>query len=444
MHSKHIAIIGSGITGLASAWLLHKEHRVTLFEKNSYIGGHTHTIDVEEHGRTVPVDTGFIVYNERNYPNLVGLFEQLEIPTRHSNMSFAFSLNRGELEYSGSGLNGLFAQRRNLLRPRHWKLLSEILHFNKVAHDVLKDPRTVPGMTLGEMLDAYRFSTALREHYLLPMGAAIWSCPVETMLKFPALSFLRFFANHGLIDLRNRPQWRTVCGGSSFYVKRMLEKMDGQITLRPGATRVERSLQGVTVHTEEFQYDFDAVIFACHADQALALLDKPSEDEQNILSCFQYEKNRTYLHTDTKLMPASKRVWSSWNYLATSQPESRQQMTATYWMNHLQGLVADKDYLVTLNPYELPRDEHIIAEMTYEHPVFTQQAIAAQPQLAELQGQQHSWFCGSYSRYGFHEDALASAVAVCQDFGITPAWVSTQDALTPQPVSPVAVTGAVA
>lgn len=443
MYKKRVAIIGSGITGLASAWLLHQQYNITLFEKNAYLGGHTHTIDVPEQDRQIPVDTGFIVYNDRNYPNLIGLFAQLGIATRDTDMSFGFSLNQGELEYSGSSLNTLFAQRKNLFRLSHWRLLKEIMRFNKVAHRLLENPVAVPNMSLGEMLDAHQFSREMREHYLLPMGAAIWSCPVETMLTFPALSFLRFFANHGLIDLHNRPQWRTVCGGSSFYVRKLLAAMGDKLQLQSGAIRVERTATQASVFTATAKHDFDAVIFACHADQALALLVQPTPEEQRILGCFQYEKNQTYLHTDAKLMPVNRNVWSSWNYLATSQPESRQQMTATYWMNNLQGLNTSKDYFVTLNPYLLPSDEHIITSMTYEHPIFNQAAMDAQPQLANLQGQQCSWFCGSYHRYGFHEDALASAVTVCKDFGITPVWVKAQET-TPQPVLALAMAGAVA
>ena len=447
MQPKHIAIIGGGITGLGAAWLLHKSHQVTLFEKNAYIGGHTHTIEVETpDGATLAVDTGFIVYNERNYPNLVGLFNELDIPTRATDMSFAFSLNGGELEYAGSSLNTLFAQRSNLFSLRHWRLIQEILRFNHTAHQTLAtlEAGTNPSMSLEEFLDKHHFSTDLREHYLLPMGAAIWSCPVETMLKFPATSFLRFFANHGLIDLQNRPQWRSVCGGSSAYVERLLQLMGKRLAHQPAAVRVERHPQGVTVFTQQEALPFDAVILACHADEALALLADPSPDEQHILGSFHYQPNQTYLHTDTRLMPKRSLVWSSWNYLATSQPQSRQQMTATYWMNHLQGLPKQTPYLVTLNPYELPLDEHIIAHMTYHHPIFDQAAIQAQTQLSRLQGQRHSWFCGSYSRYGFHEDALMSAVdVVSKGFGILPLWKQTQT-MTPGTVSPLAVTGATA
>ena len=440
MKPKTIAIIGAGVSGLGAAWLLHKQYAVTLFEKNAYLGGHTHTLEIDTPQGSVAVDTGFIVYNEPNYPHLVGLFQQLGIETRPTDMSFAFSLNAGELEYAGSTLNTLFAQRSNLFKPNYWRLLSEILRFNRVAQHSLAqwETHTPPALSLGEFLALHHFSPAIQEHYLLPMGAAIWSCPVETMLQFPAYSFLRFFANHGLISINNRPQWRTVKGGSHQYVKRMRELMGSRLTTKPAALRVERSTQQVSVYTEQESLAFDAVIFACHADQALNLLAQPSTQEQRLLSCFQYQPNRTYLHTDTNLMPKRRLVWSSWNYLARSQPESRQQMTATYWMNHLQGLAKHTPYLVTLNPYELPREASILAEMVYEHPVFDQAAMQAQAQLSSLQGQQRTWYCGSYHRYGFHEDALASAVNVCKDFGIIPSWqpTNTLESVTELPLTP--------
>lgn len=435
MTKQRVAIIGSGITGLSSAWLLHRQYDITLFEKNDYLGGHTNTVDVQEEHDIVPVDTGFIVYNEKNYPNLIGLFAELDVETQKTDMSFAFSLNHGELEYSGSGLKGLFAQNSNWFSPKHWMLLKEILRFNRLAHATLNEKQPLQSMSLGEFLKAHKFSSAMVNHYLLPMGAAIWSCPVDTMLRFPVQSFLQFFANHGLIDIKNRPQWRTVVGGSSAYVRNMLSKMQDKISLEKGAIAVSREEQHVKVMTVEGIHQFDKVIFACHADQALALLEKPQADESAILGAFQYEKNRTYLHTDISLMPKRKTVWSSWNYLATSDPESRQQMTATYWMNRLQRLQTSTDYLVTLNPFELPKDEYIIAEMDYEHPVFDQKAINAQQQLASLQGQQNSWFCGSYAKYGFHEDALSSAVAVCKDFGVVPVWQQTQKNETSEAVS---------
>lgn len=426
MLKDRVAIIGAGVTGLSAAWLLHKKYDVTLFEKSDYIGGHTNTVQVQTDNGPLPVDTGFIVYNEKNYPNLVGLFAELEIETQKTDMSFAFSLNKGEIEYSGSGISGLFAQRKNWLSPQHWRLLQEIVRFNRTAHDSLTTETFNIQQSLKDFLDQHQFSEKLRERYLLPMGAAIWSCPVETMLQFPVGSFLRFFANHGLIDLKNRPQWRTVTNGSSTYVSKMLELMGNQITICSGASQVYRSESEVIVDTVDATQTFDKVIFACHADQALDLLQEPSSLEQTLLGSFDYEKNHTYLHTDTRLMPKRKKVWSSWNYLAQSNAESRQQMTATYWMNHLQQLQSSTDYLVTLNPYEMPRDEHIITEMTYEHPVFDQKAVDAQGKLHMIQGLNKAWFCGSYTRYGFHEDALMSAVNVCRDFGVTPVWDNTE------------------
>lgn len=442
MTVQTVAIIGAGITGLGAAWLLHPRYRVTLFEKNTYLGGHTHTITVREGDNLIPVDTGFIVYNERNYPNLVGLFRELQTPTRPTDMSFAFSLDQGELEYAGSNLNTLFAQRRNLWRPRYWHFLAEILRFNLRAYRSLSQPASLQDLSLGDFLALHRFSKALRDHYLLPMGAAIWSCPAQTMLQFPALSFLRFCANHGLLDLWNRPRWRTVCGGSSFYVQQMRERMGQRLGIKPAALRVERHPSHVTVHTAEESIPFDAVIFACHADQALALLADPTLQEETVLGSFRYQPNHTYLHTDASLMPRNRRVWSSWNYLTSSDPTAQQRMTATYWMNNLQGLTCGRDYFVTLNPYRLPREDSIIAEMVYEHPVFDQAAVAAQALLPTLQGQQRSWFCGSYARYGFHEDALWSAVTVCRDFGVIPSWQ--EDAMpVPNRVQPLAAAGVI-
>ncbi len=430
MIKQRVAIIGSGITGLGASWLLHKHYDITLFEKNNYIGGHTNTIDVKEQARTIPVDTGFIVYNNKNYPNLVGLFKELNIKTQKTDMSFAFSLDQGVLEYSGSGLSGLFAQKRNWLNPSHWLLLKEILRFNRIAHMTLaskSEKNSQIAESLGDFLDKHRFSNKLREHYLLPMGAAIWSCPVDIMLKFPVTSFLQFFANHGLINIKNRPQWRSVCGGSNSYVKKMLSLMSDHIQFQTGAVKVVRNEDSAVVHTQEESFSFDKVIFACHADQALTLLgENASQKEKEILGNFKYENNQTFLHTDLHLMPKRKAVWSSWNYLAQSTKKSRQQMTVTYWMNKLQNLDCKKDYLVTLNPYHLPRDEHVIAEINYQHPIFDKAAIQSQELLPSLQGINKSWFCGSYTKYGFHEDALSSAVAVCQDFGITPSWLDSK------------------
>ncbi|MGV6808288.1 MAG: NAD(P)/FAD-dependent oxidoreductase [bacterium] len=437
MEKKRIAIIGAGVSGLTASWLLHKHYAVTLFEKNDYLGGHTNTVLVEEATQQLPVDTGFIVFNDRNYPNLEGLFNELNVATQASDMSFAFSLQnaqqRPQLEYAGSSLSTLFAQRNNLLSLAHWQMLWEITRFNRLALQCLQQPESLT-LSLGEFLEQHRFSQRLQDYYLLPMGAAIWSCPLNTMMAFPARSFLQFFANHGLLTLNDRPQWYTVTGGSFCYIKAMMATMQAHIQQQPAALRVRREAKSshsnnstdsstmVYVQSENGEQAFDAVIFACHGDQALALLSDSSDQEQALLQCFNYEDNATYLHTDQALMPHNRKVWSSWNYLARQNDESRQQMTASYWMNRLQQLDTTTDYFVTLNPYQLPKDDHIIREIHYHHPIFTQAAMDAQQQMPTIQGQQQTWFCGSYLGYGFHEDAVLAALKVCLDFGVQPAW----------------------
>lgn len=427
MKKKRIAVIGAGVTGLTASWLLHRQHEVTLFEKNTYLGGHTNTIIVQEKDQALPVDTGFIVFNNRNYPNLLGLFAELEVASQACDMSFAFSLSNdrqtGKLEYAGSNLNTLFAQRKNLFNFQHWQMLREILRFNKLAQQTLDQASDeTSSLSLGEFLTKHRFSTNMQDNYLLPMGAAIWSCPLETMLEFPALSFLQFFSNHGLINLKNRPKWRTVIGGSFAYVHKMMAHMQDKMSVQPAAINVRRSDEKVYVKTETAEFEFDDVILACHADQALALIENPTDEEQQWLSNFAYENNKTYLHTDASLMPTNKAVWSSWNYLARTTLDSRQQMTASYWMNRLQNLQTDTDYFVTLNPYRLPKEESIIREIDYQHPIFTRDAIQAQKVIPTMQGKNNTWFCGSYLGYGFHEDGVKSAVAVCKGFGIDPGW----------------------
>ena len=431
--NQSIAIIGSGITGLSASWLLHTNYNITLYEKNNYLGGHTHTHDVRENDSELAIDSGFIVYNEKNYPNLVGLFDELDVKTQATDMSFAFSMNQGELEYAGSGLKGMFAQRGNLVSIKHWRLIQEIIRFNKTAHAELpileKDKSSE--LSLGDFLKQHKFSKDLQQNYLLPMGAAIWSCPVEIMNSFPAYSFLRFFANHGLIDLQNRPQWRSVVGGSREYIRKMMPDLESKISIKGGAQAVKRDIQSdkgaVEVISEGKSFYFDQVIFACHADEALKLIDKPSNTEKSVLSCFKYQENITYLHTDESLMPKRKNAWCSWNYLAESGNgaggnSEENKVTATYWMNNLQNIEADKNYLVTLNPYQQIDQNKVIKKMTYHHPVFDRDAIYAQSRLNELQGENNSWFCGSYSGYGFHEDALSSSVNVCEKLGVVAPW----------------------
>lgn len=430
MGIQRVAVIGAGISGLTSAWLLSTKYKVSLYERNDWHGGHAHTVDASDPGadQTQSIDTGFVVYNEKNYPNLIALFDYLGVPTQPTDMSFAVSLNQGELEYSGSGFNGLFAQRRNLISPSHWRLLLDIVAFNKDAKTFLEQPTQTP-LTLGEFLTEHQHSRNLQQHYLLPMGAAIWSCPVETMLNFPAHSFLKFCDNHGLLDLKNRPKWRTVTGGSKQYVNKILKEIEGNVEFYQAANSVTRDAKQVVIESAEKQASYDAVVFACHADEALSLLEQPSQNEQEILGCFKYEENETWLHTDERLMPESKRVWSCWNYLANWSEQNTPVMSATYWANRLHRLQCDTNFFISLNPPVAPEADKVIARFNYSHPIFDQQAVAAQQQLNQVQGENMAWFCGSYAGYGFHEDGLTSAINTCGLLDVRPPWTNTEKLL---------------
>ncbi|EIC20910.1 NAD(P)/FAD-dependent oxidoreductase [Thiorhodovibrio frisius] len=440
--SRKIGVIGSGIAGMASAWLLAGRHQVTLIERNDYVGGHTHTIMVEEHGQQIPVDTGFIVYNELNYPLLTRLFERLGVATREGDMSFATSIGPGEIEYSGDSLKTLFAQPKNLFNPSYLGMLADILRFNRRCRKLLNQGG-FDGLKLGDFLARERLGEAFRDHYLLPMAAAIWSCPPHTMMEFPVESLARFFDNHGLIRIVQRPLWRTVVGGSHSYAHKIIADIGKTNIVHDPAVRVRRlsdsgSPAGIAAGTDQNSggqgvevtlasgatHRFDEVVLACHADEALAMIDQPTADESQLLGCFRYQPNQTWLHADTHLMPRRRQVWSAWNYLAARQQDGRQAVSVSYWMNRLQGLKARKDYMVSLNPLEAPRPETRIAEMTYHHPVFDQAAMDAQPALHRLQGQGGLWFCGSYFGYGFHEDGLRSAVDAVTRMGIDTDWLT--------------------
>ncbi|WP_210395370.1 NAD(P)/FAD-dependent oxidoreductase [Motiliproteus sediminis] len=419
MHMKsNIAVIGSGISGLSCAWLLSRRHSVTLFEKDDRFGGHSNTCNVELNNQTLAVDTGFMVFNPVNYPNLTALFKHLGVATRPTDMSFSVSVDNGALEYAGSDLNGLFAQRSNLFSPAFWSMLADLLRFYREAPQLMAEiPAT---LTLGELLEQQGYSQRFQQQHLLPMGAAIWSTPMDKMLNYPALTFLRFCANHGLLQLRDRPQWYTIDGGSRVYVDRLLAQLGSAARNHAGIRTVRRqTLNGKTQVTlidwQGNEQHFDHVVFACHADQALAMLRDPSDAEQSVLGAFRFERNRALLHSDPALMPRRKAAWSSWNYL--SQSRGDQAVAVTYWMNKLQHLPEKTPLLVTLNPITDPKPESIHAAFLYDHPLFDLNALAAQRKLWDLQGNRHTWFCGAWCGYGFHEDGLQAGLAVAEALG---------------------------
>ncbi len=421
MEPRRIAVVGAGVAGIGAAWLLSRQHQVTLFEAADRLGGHSNTVVCDLPEGEVPVDTGFIVYNEPNYPQLTALFRHLGQPTHNSDMSFAFAATDIDLEYAGSGLGTLFAQRRNLVRPQFWGMVRDILRFNREAHARL-DSGQGHDQTIGDFLNELKMGEAFRRYYLLPMSAAIWSCPQDVMLRFPARSFLRFFYNHGLIQLSDRPQWQTVTGGSREYIKRMKDAIYAIHTGTP-VRSVQRLAEGVRLAGDQGELgEFDAVVMASHADQTLAMLEQPSADEARLLSAFSYQDNDAFLHTDAALMPRRRSVWSSWNHLTAKSADGTQPVSVTYWMNRLQNLPTSTDILVTLNPLEMPDPAKVIRRESYAHPVFDQNAIAAQAALQDIQGVDRIWYCGSYHGYGFHEDAFGSAVRVAEQLGTPPPW----------------------
>lgn len=412
-----IAIIGAGISGLGAAYLLNPEHDITVFEKNAYIGGHSRTIDVDTAGGRVPVDTGFIVFNDWNYPNLMGLFAELNVPYHKSEMSFGVSIGRQSLEYSS---NGLFAQKKNFFRPAYWRMIFDIIRFNKQAERYLdKDP----SITLGQCLDELGMSDWFRRYYLLAMGAAIWSCPVNTILDFPAATYVRFFKNHGLLNINHRPQWYSVKGGSREYVSRLTSGFADRIKLNTPVKTVSVSNEGVEIvdHTGSTHH-FHQVIFACHPDEAMDMITDPDPALKSIVGQFRYQENQIVVHSDTSFMPANRECWASWIYLNDTPFDEKPVVSLTYWMNNLQKLETETPVLVTLNPGRRPAEELIHNEHVFAHPVFDETAIRAQQGIDEIQGKNGLWFCGAYQRYGFHEDGLLSAVNIARKMGVKIPW----------------------
>lgn len=410
-----IAIIGSGIAGLTSAYLLNRNHAITVFEASDWIGGHTHTVDVQVDGQSYAVDTGFIVFNDWTYPNFIRLLSQLGVGFMATEMSFSVSDPISGVEYNGHNLNSLFAQRRNLLSPKFWGMVRDILRFNREALNDLNQQRIASDMTLGDYLKTNGYSERFIQHYIVPMGAAIWSMSLNDMLGFPLQFFVRFFKNHGLLSVSDRPQWCVIEGGSSSYVAPLTESFKQHIRLNCAVTRVERDGDGVTVHSAAGSERFDKVVFACHSDQALALLAAPTPTEQAILGALPYADNDVVLHTDTRLLPKRPLAWASWNYRLGGPVD--QPAAVTYDMNILQGIQSDTTFCVSLNQTAAIDPSKILARYTYAHPQYSLAGMAAQARWEELLGANHSYFCGAYWANGFHEDGVVSALRVAREFG---------------------------
>ena len=415
-----IAVVGSGVAGLGAAWALARGHDVTVFEAGAYLGGHAHTVEIDDGGRSIPVDTGFIVYNEANYPNLVELFRALGVATEPSDMSFAVSRNRGAFEYQARAL-GIAAQPSNLARPTYRRMVREIFRFAKEAKALIGSDDLE---TTGEWLDRRGFSSGLREDFVLPMTACIWSSSLDDMASYPAATMAGFLNNHGLLDVLRRPAWRTVSGGSREYVRRVAASFD-DVRLATPIEAIVRLGDGVIVRDASgHQERFDHVVLATHADTSLAILgEDASSEERRLLGSFRYTENRAVLHRDPALMPVRRRTWSSWNYLAEGKAdEPTSTVSLTYWMNRLQNLDTERPVLVTLNPLREPRE--VEAEFLYHHPTFDRAAVEAQRELSTVQGRDRTWFAGSYCGYGFHEDGLTAGLGVAAALGAPAPWWS--------------------
>ena len=401
---------------MTAAALLHERHDVTVFEANDYIGGHTHTVEVQLGDERRAIDTGFIVFNDRTYPNFCRLLDQLRVASQPTEMSFSVRCGRSGLEYNGSSLNGLFAQRRNLVRPGFHRMLRDILRFNREATEHLD--RVPEGMTVQEYLANHRYSRAFADQYLLPMGAAIWSCPTETFARFPIRFIIEFYAHHGLLQIRDRPQWRVITGGSRQYVERLTAPYRERIRLSTPVHAVHRNGAGVMVESSRGLEQFDQVVLACHSDTSLRLLRDADSVETDLLRAFPYGRNRVVLHTDDSVLPRRRRAWASWNYHIP--PSSQARPTVTYWMNRLQGIESRHNFCVTLNEEQAINPAQVLGTYDYAHPVFTVERAAAQQRHREVIRRRGVSLCGAYWGNGFHEDGVRSALSVCGAMGIDP------------------------
>jgi hypothetical protein len=418
---KKIAIVGAGISGLGAAWALKDKADVTILEKERRIGGHSHTVDVDYDGAPIAVDTGFIVYNEVNYPNLTALFRRLDVPTKPTRMTFGFSADHGRFEWQGNTILSLFRQKRNVFSLSFHRMWMDMVRFRKEGLADLQAGRA-DGLSMAEYLQKNRYSAAFRDKCVIPMGAAIWSSRAEDMLAFPAASFIRFFENHKLFYME-KPEWRTVDGGSREYVRRLSAGLEGRIRAGNAAVRIVRTADGVEITAADgVTQRYDDVVLACHSDQALALLSDPSEGERKVLGKLSYAPNAVYLHRDPALMPKRRSVWSSWNYLTETHGPKGAAVSVTYWMNSLQHIDKSKPLFVSLNPPRAPREDLTFRTFEYAHPQFDADALAAQRRLHLVQGVRNTWFCGAYAGYGFHEDGLTSGLEVATRLGGSVPW----------------------
>lgn len=413
-----IAVVGTGISGLTAAYLLHRDHEMTVFEANDYIGGHTHTIDVEADGRQYAIDTGFIVFNDWTYPHFIALLDRLGVPSQPTDMSFSVRCEQTGLEYNGTTLNSLFAQRSNLLKPSFYRMIRDILRFNREAPALLR--LTGPGPSLAAYLDEQGYSPQFVNHYIVPMGAAIWSASQRRLRQFPAQYVVRFFKNHGMLSVDERPTWRVISGGSRRYVDKLVQPFRERIHLNSPVKGISRYPDHVELRCEMARRQFrtlrfDAVILGCHSDQALDLLADPSPREKEVLGAIRYQENEAIVHTDASLLPRRRRAWAAWNYHLLPAPPDRP--VVTYHMNRLQRLEAPCEFCVTLNHTQAIDPARILTRITYHHPVYTPDAVGAQERHTELNGRNRTFYCGAYWGFGFHEDGVNSALAVCRHFG---------------------------
>ena len=419
-----IGVIGSGVSGLVSALTLQEKFEVSLFEKNSKLGGHSNTVTIEQENNKYSVETGFIVLNDKNYPIFTSLLKHLNIGVNNSSMSFSVSVDKGQFEYSSSYI-GLLGQTKNIIDPKYWGMLRDINYFYTNA---LKDVKDCPdNETLGQFLKRFNYSNKFIDYHLVPMTASIWSCPTRSILNFPIKSLLVFFENHKLLNIYNRPKWSTVNKGSREYVKKIQSLLKGKIYTNAKVNKISKSKEGIRVHYQDGIKTFDKVILACHADQSSEILIENFSEEANLLKDFKYQKNTSILHSDINFMPKRKSVWSSWNYITETGNSGN--LSITYWMNELQGINSSKPILLSLNPKILPNPDLIYGQYSYSHPILDNNAINIQKKLSSIQGKNNLWFCGAWTGFGFHEDGVKSAVEIANSHNIHLPWFQSKEVL---------------